>query len=64
MDFNDLTDEQKERARACTTPEELAALSREEGHDLSDEELEAIAGGAWNDCGSYCKGDCRVPFGR
>lgn len=63
MEYNDLTEEQKEKARACKTPEELVALAREEGVELSDEQLEVVAGGAWNDC-NYCKGDCGVPFSR
>ena len=60
MDFNDLTEEQKAKAQACTTPEEMLALAKEEGYDLSDEELEGIAGGAnWcsdkADCTGYVK---------
>lgn len=52
MDFNDLTPEQKERVRACKTSEEIAALAEEEGYDLSDEQLDAIAGGSgWGVCG-------------
>ena len=45
MDFEALDDELKEKVKACTTPEELLALAKEEDYDLSDEELEAIAGG-------------------
>ena len=65
MDFNDLTDEQKAKVRACKTPEEMLALAKEEGYELSDKELEGISGG-WcaTDCGSDCRSDCRVPFGR
>lgn len=46
MDFKELTEEQRERIRSCETPEELQALAREEGFELSDEELSALAGGA------------------
>ena len=49
MEPKDLTPEQKERARACKDPEELLALAREEGYELSDEELGAISGG-WETC--------------
>lgn len=50
MDFRDLTPEQQKKACACETPEELLALAQEEGYELSQEELDAVAGGvhlAW-----------------
>ena len=48
MNFDDLTDEQKAQARACSTPEELINLAKTAGHELSDDELERIAGsGEW-----------------
>ena len=37
MRFKDLTPEQQEKAKACKTPEEILALAKEEGYDLSDE---------------------------
>ena len=56
--YETLTDEQKERAKVCKTPEELTALLGELGvelpeelrraaadSELSDEELEDVAGG-------------------
>ncbi|MBQ9043663.1 MAG: Nif11 family protein [Eggerthellaceae bacterium] len=46
MDFKELTEEQRERIRSCETAEELQALAREEGLELSDDELSALAGGA------------------
>lgn len=42
---NGLTDEQKAKARACNTPEEILALAKEEGYELSDDQLEGISGG-------------------
>lgn len=45
MDFDDLTPQQKEQVKACNSPEELIALAKEEGYELSDEQLEGIAGG-------------------
>lgn len=46
MDFNtDLTDEQKAKIRECKTPEDILALAKEEGYDLSEEELDTISGG-------------------
>ena len=50
MDFNDLTPEQQEMARACKTQEELAELAKSFGIELSDEELAAVAGGLVSDC--------------
>ena len=51
MDFNDLTPEQQEKARACKTPGELIELAKSEGVELTDEQLECVAGGwAGDDC--------------
>lgn len=56
-----LTDEQKARASACKTPEDLLKLAQEEGYDLNDEEIEGIAGGlSWSGCQcdeGYCPDD-------
>ena len=41
MNFDELTDEQKEKARAAKTPEDILALAKEEGYELTDDELEA-----------------------
>ena len=43
--FDDLTEEQKEKALACKTPEELFELAKSEGIELGEEELDAINGG-------------------
>ena len=43
--LNGLTDEQKEKAMACKTMEELTAFLGELGAVLPDEALDAIAGG-------------------
>lgn len=45
MNINDLTPEQQKKARACETPEELLALAKEEGYELTNDELAALAGG-------------------
>ena len=53
--INDLTPEQMEKARACKTPDEVLALAKEEGYELSDGDLEAISGGAsWRHAGWRC----------
>ncbi len=44
MNFDDLTPEFKEKARACSK-EELSELAEAMGVKLSDDELTAIAGG-------------------
>ena len=49
MDFEDLTEEQKAKARACKTPEELVQLAMDEDVDLTEDQLEEVSGGAWND---------------
>jgi hypothetical protein len=45
MDFKDLTPEQQEKVRACETTEEVLALAKEEGYELTDEDLDGISGG-------------------
>ena len=55
MGYEDLTPELKEKARACTTPEEVRELAEENGCELTDEELNAVAGGIdFNSCNGYC----------
>lgn len=50
MNFEDLTPEQQEKMRACKTTEDILALAKEAGCELSDEELEAVSGGfTWDD---------------
>ena len=54
MNFEDLTPEQQKKARACKTPEDILALAKEEGYELSQEELDAVAGGnGLNWCNNY-----------
>ena len=52
MNFDELTSELKEKARACKTPEELPALAKQEGYELSAQELAAVTDGIdwWDEC--------------
>lgn len=51
MNFEELTEDQKARARACKSPEELLELAKSEGVELSEEELDAVSGGdSWLEC--------------
>lgn len=43
--YENLTDEQKEKANACKTSDELMKLAGEWGIELPDDALEAVAGG-------------------
>ncbi len=51
IDFENLTPELKEKAKACKTPEDILELAKAEGYELSDEEIEGISGG-------WCPGNC------
>lgn len=54
MDIKDLTPEQKAKAMECASSEELAALAQKYGIDLTNEQLNAIAGGEeWYECGGF-----------
>ena len=43
--YNNLTDEQKEKVKACKDEKELLRLMSEESVELTDEQMEAISGG-------------------
>ena len=45
--------ELQEKLKAAKTPEELLALTREEGCELTDAQLESVAGGSWDFCADY-----------
>ena len=40
-----LSEEQIQKASRCENPEELLALAKKEGVELTDEQLEAVSGG-------------------
>lgn len=55
MNFEDLTAELQEKAKACETPEDVIALAKEQGYELNDDELDSVSGGEFwgcpeNDC--------------
>ena len=59
MKLNELTEEQKAKLKSCTDSKELMSALGEMGIELTDEQLDAVAGGKeWNYCKSY---NC-VPF--
>ena len=53
MNFEDLTAQQKEKALACKMPEELVKFAKEEGIELTDEQLDSISGGWGPECDDY-----------
>ena len=61
--FSTLTDEQKKAVEAAQTPEELLALAKKAGYELSPDQLEAVAGGL---CWMYCvkEDSCKMYFER
>lgn len=65
MNFEDLTPEQQRRARECKKPEDILALAKEEGYELSDEELDSVAGGVlWFDDCDADTGGCPEKWGK
>ena len=44
LNFDDLTPEQQEKAKSCKTVAEVYDLIRNEGFELSDEELKDLPG--------------------
>ena len=61
MNLENLTPEQQEKARACKTPEDILALAKEEGYELSDDQLESIAGGSFWELCNHCSREEQGP---
>ena len=59
--YDSLTDEQKEKAKACKSMEELTALAGKEGIELPDEVLDTVAGGYG--LGGPCNDNCYPNMG-
>jgi len=50
MNIEDLTPEQREKVAACKTPEDVLAVAKAEGIELTDEQLQDVAGGkSWEE---------------
>lgn len=49
MNFEDLAPKLKEKVIACKTPDELLDLAKQEGIELTDEQLESVSGGGWKE---------------
>ena len=49
-----LTEEQFTKFKACKSTEERLALAKEEGVELTDDQLEAVSGGACNSANIPC----------
>lgn len=65
MDYNDLTEEQKAKARKCHSNEELLELAKAEGVELSDDQLDAISGGdVWACTDNEFAGNCSEYYGK
>ena len=59
MDPKKLSPELREKVKACKTPEEMLKLAKEEGYELSDEDLDGVTGG-WS-CDSFGeRSDCHL----
>ena len=53
-----LTDEQIAKVKACKNQEELLKLAKEEGIELTDEQLEAVSGGICTSTPDFVCPDC------
>ncbi len=60
--FSTLTDEQKRLVEEAKTPDDLLKIAKETGYELSQEQLDHIAGG-WDPdpfCTMDCEGVCQM----
>ena len=56
---NKLTEEQKQKALAARTPEDLLTLAKEAGYELTPDQLDEVAGGGlWIKCPSQDPNTC------
>lgn len=57
MKYADLTDERKTKVAACKTPAEILAFAKDEGIELTDEQVEQVAGGD-----GWSGGEIKCPY--
>lgn len=48
MKHDRITDAQRKELEQCKTPEDILVLAKEQGYDLTDEDLRTISAGSWN----------------
>ncbi|MDO4537435.1 MAG: hypothetical protein Q4B54_04680 [Coriobacteriales bacterium] len=58
-DYDSIPPEVREKAKLCTTTEELVALAKEEGVELTDEMLDQVSGGRINWVDPYDGTTCK-----
>ncbi len=57
MNYDELSEDLKARAREAKSTDELLALAEQEGIELSDEELASVSGGSsWSCDSNICSG--------
>ena len=56
MNFDELKNpELQEKLKSAQSPEDILAIAKEEGFELTDDQLEAVSGGAsWRHAGWRC----------
>ena len=59
MNLEELTPDLRGKVRVCRTPDQILTLAKKEGYELTDEELEMIAGG--NPWDEFWNTDLRGP---
>lgn len=62
IENTDISPELREKAKACTSPEELMKLAKREGYKLTETELESVSGGDWGSCDYSCDGFRHCPY--
>ena len=59
--YNELSDDVKAKAAACKSADELLSLAEGVGIKLTDDELEAFAGGTWGNSNHWEDCDNMAP---